>query len=323
MATDLTQLKERIVKRMRKRLGDHSGDLFKVARPIVDTRAYVDATDFDGGNNYTAQSGAAAPSASDVRAFKSSSNPTRYEIDVPLTEEQLLDWQRAADQVGDLLVDRAWHKITVDFWTLIFGARATAHPDNGVSGSPIAAVGGGTAYVVDNLEITPINGASAFQQTNDHTVALTATNLRTVLNKRPAWKDRDGGASATRADKPYLCVVPELAGTAKNLVMQSGQLYNGSGLSEGFADEIAGVIVVPREATAAADAWALVYVTETLGDNNEVTGKDGPLLIHLRAAPKVEVDREPGGGFYHCYCSFSCGIWFHPLCDRDLMYSEP
>mgnify|MGYP000432060557 CR=1 FL=1 len=41
---------------------------------------------------------------------------------------------------------------------------------------------------------TPINGGAGYTQTNDHTLALTATNLRTLLNKRLTYKDRDGKA---------------------------------------------------------------------------------------------------------------------------------
>lgn len=322
MATDLTAFQQRVQTRMRKKIGDHRNDMFLVCKPIIEDAQFIEVGDLDGGNNFTAQSGATKPSASDVRAFKSTSNPTVYEINVPLTDDQLQDWEKAADAVADLLLTRGWNKIANDFWTILFSLRTIPHPEEGVSGSPLSPVGGGVLYAIDNITVDPINGGSPFNQNGNATLALNTANLRTQLNLGPNWRDRDGGATKPRG-QPWLVVVSELGGTAKNLYARKGETYDGSGLVEGFADELAGVIVVPKGVTAAVDAWALVYLTETLNDEGGIASIDGPIMVHIKKLPMVEVSRESGAGFVNVYASMTYDVFLHPIVDRDVFYSEP
>lgn len=326
MTTSTTALAETVSVMMQKLLVDHRDDMFKVSKPLVEIDSdVVKVTEIVGGNNYTAVSGVAAPSGSSIRALKSQSAPERFEVSVPLAKDDIVRMggeQKAAMKVAALLVQNAFRKMAVDFWAFIFGARAIAHPLNG-SGDGLAATGGGTVYCVDGFTITTINAEDTVVQTNDHTLALTPTNLRTLLNKRPAFIDLDGASSAPRTNKPWLFVVPELAGTGKNLAEQDTLLFNGAGLQEGFKSELAGVIVVPREATTSADGWGLIYLAEEVNENGQVVEGNGPVLVHIQAMPEVRALPEPGGGATHYYADFKFDVFAHPEIHRDLQYSEP
>jgi hypothetical protein len=318
--TDIAAFKNTVTEHMIRHIGDFSGDALKITTPTISTDGFIKTTDMDGAANFTTQSSAAVPTASVIRAFGSTSNPVVKEMNIPLLETQIRDWANVAPQTAALVLGRAWNEWSDDLFTLVFSGRTVAHPDNGVSGSPYAANGGGTVYFYDNYDMTPVNGGSGYTQTNNHTLALTATNLRTLINKRRTYKDRDGKAHPVPG-KPVLCVVPDLQGTAKNLVMQSGQMYSGAGLQEGFADEIADVVVAPAGATSAVDAWALIWVTDKTGTNGEVR-RSSPFLSHIRALPTLRIDPQPGGGYWNLYCSFEHDNYLHPW-EGDVFYSEP
>lgn len=319
--TSLIAFKETIRKCLITQIGDFRGEALKLTTPVIDPSGFITTTDMDGGANFTTQTSASVPSASIVRAFSSTSVPAVKEINIPLRESEIRNWEQTAQATATTILARAWNEWSEDLFTLVFGGRTTAHPDNGVSGSPYAANGGGTVYYYDNFDMTSLNTASAFTQTNDHTLALTATNLRTLLNKRLSYKDRDNKSQAPRGQKPVLVVVPDLAGTAKNFKAQSGQMYNGSGLQEGFADELADVCVAPRSATAQTDAWALVWVTDKMNELGQMV-RSSPFLSHFRALPTMRIDPQPGGGYYNLYCSFEFDNYLHPW-EGDVFYSDP
>lgn len=321
MTTNLAQFKQTLRTALITQIGDFRTEGFKITTPVINTDGYIKTVDMDGGANFTTQTSAAVPSASAVRAFSSTSNPAVKEINIPLTESEIRNWAQTAQATAQTIIARAWNEWTEDLFTLVMGGRSVAHPDNGVSGSPYAANGGGTVYYYDNFDMTSINAGTTWTQTNDHTLALTATNLRTLLNKRLSYKDRDYKAQAPRGPKPVLVVVPDLTGTAKNLFRQSGQLYNGSGLQEGFSDELLDVVIAPRAAAADTDAWALVWVTDKMDENGRMV-RSSPFLSHIRALPTLRVDPQPGGGYYNLYCSFEFDNYLHPW-EGDVFYSNP
>lgn len=319
MPSDIDVFKETLKVLLMSQIGQYQNDLFKLVTPQV-AAGVITVMDMDGAANFTAQSGTTAPAASKVYGFGSTSNPIVREMNIPLTEKQLRDAPAAAAYVASLGIQRIWNEIADDGFGLIFTGRSTAHPLNGVAGSPLAANGGGTMYFIDNFDVTPINGASGFSQTNDHTLTLSATNLRTLLTKRSNWLDKDKKASKPRL-KPWLVVVPELAGIAKNLFEQRGMIYDGTGLVEGFADELAGVIVAPRGATAWTDAWALVWQTPKLQANGaEVL--TCPIMLQLAQLPKVRVEYQPGAGYVNNYFSYDSDAYYHPN-EGDLFFSKP
>lgn len=318
--TNLLAFKQTLRSAMITMIGDIRTEAFKITTPEVNTEAYLKKVDLDGAANFTAQTSAAVPTASIMRAFSSTSNPAVYEENIPLLESEIRNWEQTAPATAQKIVERAWGHWTDDLFTLVFGGRTVAHPENGVSGTPYAANGGGTIYYYDNFDMTSLNTATGFTQTNDHTLSLTATNLRTLLNKRMSYKDRDNKAHAPRNQRPVLCVVPDLAGTAKNFFRQQSQMYNGAGLQEGFADELLDVAVAPRAATAETDAWALVWVTDKMTERGAV--RSSPFLSHIRALPTLRIDPQPGGGYYNLYCAFEYDNYLHPW-EGDVFFSQP
>lgn len=318
-ASDIEAFKANLKLMLMSKIGSYENDLFQLVKPQV-ASGTITVLDMDGAGNFTAQSGVAAPADSKVYGFGSTSNPVVREMTIPLTEKQLRDAPAAAAQVASLGIQRIWNDIADDGFGLIFNGRATAHPLNGVAGSPIVANGGGTMYFVDNFDVTPINGASGFSQTNDHSLTLSATNLRTLLTKRSNWLDKDAKASKPRL-KPWLVVVPELGGVAKNLFEQRGMVYDGTGLVEGFSDELAGVIVAPRGATASTTSWALVWQTPKLkaDGSEELTC---PIMLQLAAMPTVRVQYVPGSGVVQSYFSYESDAYYHPN-EGDLFFSKP
>lgn len=324
--TDTAALAQQVNIALGSMILDHQDDLLKVARAIVDETDVIKVTDLQGGNNFTAVSGINKPGNTAFKALSASSNPERFEVNVKLSADDLLRLggeAKAARRIAAALIVNAYAKLGIDFWSFIFGARAIAHPLNGASVG-LAATGGGTAYIVDAHTITLINAGTTVEISNDNTLSMTATNVRTVVNKRSLFSDLDGHRGAPKAKK-YLACVAELQGVARNLLQQSGQLYNGAGLSEGFKGEFEGdePIIIPKEATTSTDAWCVIWVTETVSDEGEPSGEEGPVLIHIQATPTTRILPEPGGGFINVYCDFKFDIFAHPNCHRDLQYSEP
>lgn len=320
--SDLKVLEKKLQLKVRTLQKDHKSEALSICKLILSEDASVELVDYDGANNYTAVDGVSAPAASSARAFSSKSNPIRFEIWLPWNRDQKLDDESVANTFASLAVKRAVQKLGRMAFTLLFGARAVPHPDNGKSGSPLAPVGGGTLYAVDNITVTPINGGTPFNRTNDGTSLLTPLNLETALDKRPSYIDRDGGQSTAPESKPYLVVVSALGSQAKAMYEQKGPVWDGTGLRPGFADRLAGVVIAPDGSTAATNAWSLVYLTEVVDEDDNVTDTISPICIHLREEVKARVDTIPGTGAQGVYCDFAADVFFHPMVDRDLVYNE-
>lgn len=326
--SDTTDLARTLELLIQNQVATHKNeDLEKVCEPIVSTDDVVKVQNLVGGNNYTAVSGYSKPSNTAFRAITASSSPTPYEVNVKLTQDQI-------DQLGGLaaavkhvvptLTQQALDKIAIDYWAFIAGAAAIAHPLSG-SGDGLAATGGGTAYVADEHTITPINGGSTRAIKNFHALSLTASNVRTVLNEHAEYFNLAGESSVPKGPLPYLFCVTALQGVAKNLVAQRGQQFNGAGLQEGFADEIAGAIVLPPESTSSSTLWGLIWRPNQIDPETggQAQGK-GPVMAHICRLPKADIQKEPGGNFTNFYCEFKADAAFpHPEVHRDLHLCEP
>lgn len=321
MTQDLTQFRETVKQTLVSNLGNYQTDMLKLCTPIFDQRYAVDVIDFDGAGNFSTKSGAGAPTAQAVRAMKSSSSPAFKEQLIVLTDEQLLDQRAAGVLTANRIIAYAWNEIVADFFALLFAGRTTAHPENGVSGSPLAANGGGTLYFVDNIDVTTISSGASFTQTNDHTLALSATNLSTVLAKRRTYKTREGKKLMNTNVKPYLVVVPELETLARDLVAQSGRMYDGSGLQSGFNGRVADVIVAPGDATTDTTSWALAFV-EDKQDPRGGTMRAGPVLSHVRMLPQVRIGYPSDANDVHVLAEYAFDN-FYSNNEGDLLFSKP
>ncbi len=321
MAQDLTVFREIVKKTLIANLGDYRTDMLKLTTPIFDTKYQVDVIDFDGGGYFTTKTAAGAPSATAVRAMKSSSTPIVKEQLITLMDEQLLNIEQAATMTASRIISYAWNEIVADFFSLLFAGRTTAHPENGVSGSPYAANGGGTVYYVDNFDMTSISAGTTFTQTNDHTLALTSVNLATVLAKRRTYKTREAKKLMSTNIVPYLVVVPELETLAKDIVAQTGRLYDGAGLQSGMAGRIAEVIVTPGDATTDTTSWAVVYVEQKL-DPRGGGMRSGPIHSHVRMLPQVRIGVPTNANDVHILSEFAFDNFYAPN-EGDLLFSKP
>ncbi len=321
MAQDLTVFREIVKRTLIANLGNYQTEMLKLATPIFDTRYQVDVIDFDGGGYFTTKTAAGAPSATAVRAMKSSSSTVVKEQLITLTDEQLLNIEQAAVMTANRIIQYAWNEVVADFFALLFAGRTTAHPENGVSGTPYAANGGGTIYFVDNFDMTSISAGTTFTQTNDHSLALSSTNLATVLAKRRTYKTREAKKLMNTGVVPYLVVPPDLETLGKDLVAQNGRLFDGAGLQSGMNGRIQECIVCPGDATTDTTSWAVVYVEQKY-DPRGAGGRSGPVHCHIRMLPQVRIGVPTDANDVHVLSQFAFDNFYSPN-EGDLLFSKP
>lgn len=324
MASNLQVFEDAVTSTMIEQFVTAESDMLLICTPQVELMTNVKVRDLDGAAKFNTQTTASAATARDVRGFASQSNPGVREARVPLRNKDYRDVMAGGGydigvEIGNLLAKNAMGEIVDDFFTLLGSARTLAHPDNGVSGSPYAATGGGTVYFVDAYDMTGING-DVFSQTNDHTLALNATNNDTLLVKRRTYKSRDGKAWLPPG-KPYLLVPPDLETLARAMSSQEGRIYNGSGLEQGYAGRHQGVIVAPA-GTFAADAWSHLYVTPKLDPKTGAQVPHGPFHSHIRLFPTVRVAEAPDGNYFNVIVEFEYDNFPGPF-EGNYFYSEP
>lgn len=321
MATDLTVFREIVKKTLVSNLGNYQSEMLKLCTPIFDSKYQIDVLDFDGAGYFTTKTAAGAPTGTTVRAFKSSSAPVVKEQLIELTDEQLWNIEQAATMTANQIIAYAWNEVVSDFFSLLFAGRTTAHPDNGVSGSPITATGGGTMYFVDAFTMATISASTAYTQTNDHTLALSSTNLQTVLAKRRTYRTREGKKLLNTNVIPYLVVPPELETLGKDLVAQNGRLFDGAGLQSGMNGRIRECIVAPGDATTDTTSWALVYVEEKTDPRGGAV-RSGPIHSHIRMVPQVRIGRPSDANDVHIISEFAFDNFYSPN-EGDLLFSKP
>lgn len=321
MTQDLTVFRETVKQTLISNLGDYRTEMLKLSTPIFDPRFQIEVIDFDGAGNFSTKTGAGAPTAQAVRAMSAKSTPAVKEQLIVLTDEQILDQVAVGVMTANQIIEYAWNEIVSDHFALYFSGRTTAHPENGVSGSPLAANGGGTVYFVDNFDVTTISAGASFTQTNDHTLALSATNLATLLAKRRTYKTREGKKLKNASIKPYLVVCPELETLANDLFAQTGRFYTGAGVDSGFAGRLAGVVVAPGDSVAVTDAWALVYADLKKSPTGGAM-RQGPVNCHVRMLPKVRIGYPSNANDVHIISEFAFDN-FYSNDEGDLLFSKP
>lgn len=317
MATDVEKLEQDVLTIFDRKMADWSSPILELATPEVDPAASIIAGELDGGGAFTAQSGPTAPTATDVKAFTSASNPAVLERRLPITFKQQRDVPGLEDKIAEIVKKKATNAWSGDFWTLLGAGRVTAHPENGVAGSPYAAVGGGTVYYFDNFDMTFINGGTG-QQTNDHTLALSPANIDTLLAKRPAYKDRDG-ATYLAESKPTLVYGPSDLTVGRNIRDWKEPGYDGTGIRSAVMNDLQGAIRAP--AGFGAGAWALVWNQEYT-DSKGRQGKHCPVRIHIRVWPTIRIKEAVDGNYLNVIAEMEYDVFYAPF-EGDILYSKP
>lgn len=322
MAQALTTLRETVREIFKQRLEnpiEGADGMLKLCSPIFSEKAAINVNGLAVGAGFTTKTGVGVPTAGEARSFGSTTNPVVRQKREVFEADRLLDLESLAMDIADISWNQAWREINAAYFTLIGAATSTAHPDNGVSGSPWAATGGGAVYAADSYDMTFLDGSTA-TQTNAHSLALSSANLSTVLAKRRTYKSASGKADLPQF-APYLVCAPALETLAKDLVKQEGRLYDGSGLQSGFAGRIKDVVVADGSATFNAGGWATVYVRDTV-DSQGRPVKVGPIVVHIREMPTVKIEPVPGSSDISVYTKMSYSCVYAPACDSDIFYSQ-
>lgn len=298
-------------------------DMLKLCTPNFDLANTVVDRDREGAATFSPQSGATDADTTEVRAFSSRSAPTTYEARIDLTNEELRTILAgggfdAAVDFGTLLAQNAMAEIADDFFSVYALGRTTAHPDFGVSGTPYAAVGGGTFYFVDNFDMSYLDGTTG-TQTNDHTLAYNSANQSTLLAKRRTYKNRTGKPRLPQA-LPFLMVGAANEGLARALAAQEGRFYTGAAAELGFAGQIADIIVPPAGIWDPT-AWGLVWCTQK---DNPAGGSMvmGPVRSHVRLVPTIRVTDAPKGNYKSIVAEFEYDNYLAPF-EGNFLFSKP
>lgn len=294
----------------------------RLCTPYFNGEAVVKGLDIATSAGFTEKTGVGAPAPVDVRSFSNQSNPKPYEKSHRFEAHRLLDLPSLATEIAAQCWDQAWNAINRQFFSLLFNCTTTAHPENGVSGSPYAAYGGGTVYAGDDYSMTFLDGTTGRQQ-NAFTYALGSAGISTLFAKAHTYKSLSGKADIARPQPPILACHADLETLAKDLVAQKGRFYTGSGAESGFNGRIQDVIKAPGDvAGIAADAWLLAWVSERTTPAGAAV-KVGPVQVHIRETPSVIIEKIPAAADYNVYSSFNFDCWYTSTVDQLLFYSEP
>lgn len=323
MAQSLTPLKDAVHKILVTKLQSNAESqhgMYNVCSPLFETKAEVQVNDIAVSAGFSTKTGVGVPTPQDIRALSAKSAPIIREKNHRFEKHRLLDYDRLAADIVDICWVQAWNEIDAAVFTLLGAGRTTAHPDNGVSGSPYAANGGGTVYVVDNFDMTFLDGTTA-TQTNDATLAFGADNLSTRLNTRRGFKSLSGKPDLELFE-PVLVVGDGISQLAGDLVEQSGRFYTGAGAEPGFKGRVTKVVIAPAASGWASNAWALVYVKRQTAPNGGEYLK-GPVYAHIREIPVMKIEEVQGSSDINVYTNFHYSVFYGPCPDHSLFYSKP
>lgn len=324
MASDFSVFEEAAISTMVETFVSSHSDMLLLCTPKVELMTTVKDRDLDGAAKFNTQSGASAATSRNARAFVSRSNPIVKEARIPMTNKQYRDVLAGGGfdigaELGRMLGENALGEIADDWFSLAGGLTAVAHPENGVSGSPYAATGGGTVYYVDEFDMTGINGDS-YSQTNFFQLAFNSANLDTGLSARRTYKNRDGKARLP-ITKPWAILPNASERLGLALANQSGRLFNGSDLELGFAGQLAG-IVVPPAGTFASDGWALMWLTPKRDPATGAETVSGPIRSHIRLIPTVRVAQATDGNYFNVIVEFEFDNYLSSF-EGNYFYFEP
>lgn len=324
MASDFSVFEEAAVSTMVETFVTSQSDMLLLCTPKVELMTTVKDRDLDGAAKFNTQSGATAATARNVRAFATSSNPAVKEARIPLTNQQYRDVMAGGGydigvEIGQMLGENALGEISDDWFSLAGSLRTVAHPENGVSGSPYAATGGGTVYYVDAFDMTGING-DVYSQTNDFDLEFNSANLDTVMTGRRSYKSRDGKPRLPQV-KPWLLLPGATERLGLAIASQQGRVFNGAELELGFAGQLSGIIVPPA-GTFASDAWMLYYATPKRDPASGGLVTQGPLRSHIRLFPSVRIAEATDGNYFNVIVEFEYDNYLASF-EGNVLYSEP
>lgn len=324
MASDFSVFEEAAVSTMVETFVTAQSDMLLLCTPKVELMTTVKDRDLDGAAKFNTQAGATAATARNVRGFSTRSNPVVKEARIPMTNKQHRDVLAGGGfdigvEIGQMLGVNALGEIADDFFSLAGAVRTTAHPENGVAGSPYAATGGGTVYFADSFDMTGVNG-DVWTQTNDFVLAFGAANLDTVMTARRSYKSRDGKPRLPQV-KPWaiLPAASERLGLA--LANQSGRVFNGTDLELGYLGQLAGIIIPPA-GTFASDAWALYWATPKRDPRTGAETISGPIRSHIRLIPSVRIAPATDGNYFNVIVEFEFDNYLASF-EGNYFYSEP
>lgn len=300
----------------------------RVATIHVEPSKAIEIQDIDGLAKFTQQSGASAITPTYARAFKTRSSPAVLEALTRLTNKEARDIRSGSGFDINQLYARMFgsnmlRKMAKDVFTLIAGVRALAHPENGVSGSPLAAVGGGTLYCADNITTTPLNTpGSPFNQANDYALAFNSANVNTILAARPLWKSRDADNNVDPNARPVFVSGSALNKPARTLFAREGEIYDGTVLQSGHAGEVSDIVLDPS-GTFAADAFAFLYKAMKLNPASGSMVEMFPIHVHINILPSMKLVDATDGNYTNLISEIEYDTFVDTMIDRDLFYSEP
>lgn len=328
MATDISVLNQDIQKALFSTVFGADTLIPRVATVHVEPTANLEIQDMDGLAVFSQQSGATDITATIARAFKSRSNPVVLEALTKLTDKEVRDVRSGkgfdiAEVFSRMFGANMLRKMAKDVFSLYSAVRTTAHPENGVSGSPLAAVGGGTLYAADNITTTPLNTpGSPFDQTNDFSLAFNSANVNTILAYRAKWKSRDGDNNANPNELPVLITPPDLTKRARDLFGRTQEIYDGTGLQSSHAGEVSDIVQDPS-GSFAADAFAFIYKSMKLNPVSGSVESMFPVHLHVNILPTMRLTEAEKGNYINLVAQIEYDAFLDPMVDRDVLYSKP
>lgn len=298
-----------------------SGEMLKLATPLVDDVANKDIVDIYGLGAWTAQSGLGDITTQDIRAQGVSSKPAVWELLLTLTNKQARDTQGVIEQQAQVAAKNFMEQVSTRFFGKFRDSHTTAHPENSVVGSPYAANGGGTVHFADVFDMTFVNGGTKTQG-NLFNVALGQTGLETLVGARVDYRDRGGFRASRPGEKPFLLSGPTKMFQAADYASQKERTYTGSGMESAWSEWLGGRIVDPD---LTGNNWGLVWVTEyvAVGPNGEqVTVRRCPVWVHLRMLPEFRITKGEKANTVNLVGEAEYDVGYMPW-EGDWFYSRP
>jgi hypothetical protein len=180
---------------------------------------------------------------------------------------------------------------TVDtmFWAILKNVLVTAHPYQGKavfdSETPL--------YCVDDFTIIPANpslapGGASIAQSNKYAYSFDDTYIHAMIADRNEYFDFSGNAveadPGINPSRPIILGHSQYKPKAEAIMMQMGQIYDGSGLKLGVNGSVDPVGFVSPPAGNLTDEWGLWYLRQ------EVSQRDGV----VSTGPIAPVEFYPG-----------------------------
>ncbi len=287
MANDLAKKKRTTFDDFILRLGSRISNYTQVADIINPPGPTHEVSDVHGVTTFTAQ--VASPTAQDLDSNKSVTAIAAFEKLLTITEKDERDNPGLLSELAMQMADAAAWTIADLWWTTVKALDTTVHPGNA---DPYTATGGGDAFFVDDFTL-PV------AQINLLTAALSPSTLSTARQKITEYKNKAGlpaGIDMTPSNL-RLVVPPALETTARDIVGQPGQIYDGTGLVSG---SFQGIQPVTMPEATDNDDWFLFH-------------RDlSPVKMWIRKQPQLRITLAEASGNWLLYGSLEAASVLMP-----------